>query len=101
MNSKNLPRFNGEASLYKGRVGYRSVATQSYSSVEQIVISQIRAGGGFGAKTGCEENCDVTFNICMAGCPSAECNQFCVIENDNCHRSCDSRRRFTAELTPL
>lgn len=49
MNAMNMPGFTSEASLYKIRGHYQSVTTQSYSSVEQGVVFQMRSGGLRGA----------------------------------------------------
>jgi hypothetical protein len=55
----NIPGFTAEASLYKIRGHYQSITTQGYSSVEQGVVSQMRAsglggaGGPFSGSCGC------------------------------------------------
>ena len=59
MDIKSIPGFTGEASLYKIRDRYLSVATQGYTTVEQRVVSQVRAGalgetaGPFSGSCGC------------------------------------------------
>lgn len=49
---KNMPGFTADTSLYKTSGCYQSVTTQRYSSGEQWVISQIRAGVGGGISIG-------------------------------------------------
>lgn len=72
MKTMNMPGFTADASIYKTRGRYQSVATQRYSSGEQRVVSQIRAGGGFrgfgGQKLGfwCELGCAGPASLCIA-----------------------------------
>ena len=81
MSKTNLPGFTAEASLYRMSGHYQSVATQSYSSGEQWVISQLRASGGIGG-TGltidpeqCELRC---YWICgRYGCFPTNCYWVC------------------------
>jgi hypothetical protein len=64
MKTMNVPKFTAEDSLYRTTRCYQSVATQGYSSREQVVISQLRIDvfrkgpvgilGTFWCKTICE-----------------------------------------------
>ena len=94
MNTMNMPGFTAEASLYKRSGRYQSVATQSFSSGEQRVISQMRAGGGLGGFW-CEAWCDAKFAACCLLCPetgpaAGACAALCYTEVlEPCLQRCD------------
>ncbi len=47
MKTVNMPGFTADRSVYARNARYHSVATQAYGSAQQVVIAQIRGGGGF------------------------------------------------------
>jgi hypothetical protein len=71
-----VPGFSAEASLYKTRGHYHSMAMSGCSEGRRDVISQLKGGGGLGTLEDyyyCAQDCRSAHDACVERCEGLRC----------------------------